>query len=438
MRKLIPPIAGTLITVAFELSVDAGWFKSVPDTIIATFWFVPVCLWLYWGYMHEGVRKRAHLLHSSPMISLLAFVLCGGALGASAGALGWWSLKKEHERRAPSGNFVGPENAKLSEVGTLLGDVSDATYRDLVADVIHRIDPASHVSKDAVFNTPDGTRTVSIEVNSADKKLRAIVNVVDLQSARPVGIELVDAADSQRKDFNADVMLICSNTGFEQAATSKARRKNIGLISVLHQGDKSIKAVITEEIYIREIVLGQLHLNFGQELPIVPFQLGSLLYHGRPVFLWIEKRAALDAASQQKTRKRHLQFNFIRQTDFDVLDPEGQRRKLRLRSISVTFTPSVTWSRQTIQLDAPAAIYDWVRGRLELGPGTNSFTVNGLNLNAGIPMSSPPLIGNRSGLKVGDVDFLLSDVKVDMRSDSEVPDMDGLIRPEDLVLKLGS
>ena len=99
MRKLIPPIAGTLLTVAFELSLERGWFSSIPDVLVTVFWFIPACLWLYWWYTHEEVKKRIHLLHSNPMTSFLAFVCIGGSLGASAGALGWWSLKKQHDRQ---------------------------------------------------------------------------------------------------------------------------------------------------------------------------------------------------------------------------------------------------------------------------------------------------------------------------------------------------
>src|SRR5260370_12970658 len=99
MGSLIPPIAGTVLTVAFELSIVKGWFESVPDVIVALLWLIPVFLWIYWLYTHEEVKNRRHLLYARPMVTLLMFVVGGGTLGASAGALGWWSLKKQHEHQ---------------------------------------------------------------------------------------------------------------------------------------------------------------------------------------------------------------------------------------------------------------------------------------------------------------------------------------------------
>jgi hypothetical protein len=129
----------------------------------------------------------------------------------------------------------------------------------------------------------------------------------------------------------------------------------------------------------------------------------------------------------KKTVKLFLQFNLIRPTYFDV-----RENKICLRSISVEFTPTVQWLRQTIQIDAPTGIYDWVRGRLSLHVGTNTFTINKINFETAIPMASPPVIGIKSGLQVGDIDFSLTDVPVDMTSQSEVPDLDGLILKDDL------
>jgi hypothetical protein len=93
MRKLIPPIAGTILTVAFELSIGKGWFESVPDIVVGFLWFIPALLWIWWLYTHEEVKRRRH---AAPMLSLAIFVIGGAAFGAIAGALGWWSLERQH------------------------------------------------------------------------------------------------------------------------------------------------------------------------------------------------------------------------------------------------------------------------------------------------------------------------------------------------------
>ena len=97
MRKLIPPIAGTVIGVAFTISVDKGWFTSVPDIIVGLLWIIPGLLWVYWLYTHEEVKSRRHLLVTHPIMSLLVFLIVGGVVGVSVGGLGWWTLRMQHE-----------------------------------------------------------------------------------------------------------------------------------------------------------------------------------------------------------------------------------------------------------------------------------------------------------------------------------------------------
>jgi len=321
---------------------------------------------------------------------------------------------------------------QTSRIERKLEILPDSTYRQLVASVIFASDPHATVSVGALVHTPDGMRTVDVEVRSLDKNSNPLfiaIDVLDLPFGHKADIASIDAADSKRNDIKADVMLVCSNTGFEEDAISKARRKQIGLISVLHQGDKRVKAVIEEEIYLRKIDLGELHLSFNRAIPDnVGFQPNQLLYKGKPVYRWLEKQAALAAASQQTDETRFLQFNFLEPTIFDVLD----RTTISLRSMSISFTPHVSWLRQTIQIDATTGIYDWLRGRVSLGPGINTVTLNGINFDTAIPMSSPPVVGGLTGLRPGEIDFSLTDVRVDFTSESEIPNLDSLVNQKDL------
>jgi hypothetical protein len=85
IRSLIPPVAGTVVTVAFEISLGKGWFDSTPDIVVAGLWFVPVALWIYWLYTHEETKKRRHLLYARPVMSLVFFIVIGGHLGLEPG-----------------------------------------------------------------------------------------------------------------------------------------------------------------------------------------------------------------------------------------------------------------------------------------------------------------------------------------------------------------
>jgi hypothetical protein len=325
----------------------------------------------------------------------------------------------------------------VDEIGRIeqqLGPVQDSTYRQLVAAVIYAFAPQATLSVGSLVHTPDGTRTVDIEVRSSGKSgapLLAAIDVLDLPSGRKADITAVDAADSKRNDIKVDAMLLCSNTGFEPDAISKAKRKKIGLISVLRQGDERVKAVIEEEIYLRKIKLDPFTITYnGNNLSGG----GVPAYGGGSVVDWVEVKADLMAAANPQIDFPVTKvFNFKEPVHF-VADGGKQ---ITLTSLSASFTPHVQWLSQTVRLDAKAGIYDYVRGHVRLTPGSNSYTMSGVNFDLARPLSSPPAITELGvGLRPGEFEFALADVSPAPLRGTIIPNLDDQIRSEDLRLKL--
>ena len=114
-------------------------------------------------------------------------------------------------------------------------------------------------------------------------------------------------------------------------------------------------------------------------------------------------------------------------------------KRVILRSLAVAFAPPhVQWLSQTIQLDAKAGIYDYVRGRVRLAPGNNSYTIHGIDFAHAVPLSSPPSISELGvGLMPGEIDLALTDVQGAVPSQgTPIAKLDDLIVPEDLRLKM--
>jgi hypothetical protein len=329
-------------------------------------------------------------------------------------------------------------NDEVSQIERRLKAVPDSTYRQLVASVIYAMDPHSTLSVGSLMDTPDGIRAVDIEVRSSGKDgapLLTAIDVIDLPSGRQADITAVDAADSKRTDIKADAMILCSNTGFEQSAISKAKRKNIGLISVLRQGDKRIKAVIEEEIYLRKIDITPVTITWnGDNLQNLNPDADVLEYNGGSVGGWVQLKASLTAAmNPELTFPITGTFNFKRATDF-----YKNGKQITLRSIAASFTPRVQWLSQTVQIDAKAGIYDYVRGRVMLAPGRNSYTITGIDFYHGVPLLTPPPIRALGvGLNPGEaINPLLANVFGAPEAGTKIAELDDLIRPEDLRLRL--
>jgi hypothetical protein len=434
-RHLFIAFVELIATAVISILVDR-WLSTKAAVIVLSI-CLAIIAWHHWAEIRIIGREIWTWARANRGYGIS---VCGAVFLFVGLGIGYWITKPVEKTKTGSGS-VSPSTPstvksddEISRIERQLNPIPDSTYRQLVAAVIHAFDSHSTISVGNLVDTPDGTRMIDIEVrsNKNGTPFLVAIDVIDLPLGQKADISFVDAADSKRPDTKADAIFLCSNTGFEQDAITKARRKKIGLISILHQGDKRIKAVIEEEIYLRKIDLGTLQLSFNRAVPDkIGFQPQECLYQGKPVYRWLEKQAALAAAFQsafqRKPRKRFLLFNFIRPTYFDV-----RQEQICLHSVSIAFAPAVTWMRQTIQIDATTGIYDWVRGKLKLGSGTNTVTLNNIDFETAIPMTSAPVIDGTDGLQPGDIDFSLTNVHIDFTNQSDVPDLDGLILKKDL------
>jgi hypothetical protein len=404
----------TVITILTDRYLNDAWAFSI----------LFVCLvglgWLHREWLWE-------LGQSNRVTTVTVSVFVFGIIGLGLGLL-------FTKPRALSGGKQPDDMA--GHIESLLGAVPDSAYRQLVASVIYAFDPNASIAVGNLVGTPDGIRTVDIEIRSSGKDGSPLtaIDVIDLPPGHKADISAVDAADSKRADIKADVMLLCSNTGFESDAISKAKRKNIGLISVLRQGDKRIKAIIEEEIYLRKVDITPVNITWnGDGLGNLNPNPDVLEYNGGSVAAWLTLKASLIAGmNPELTVGITDTFNFIKPTDF-----YKNGKRITLKSMAVSFTPRIQWLSQIVQLDAKAGIYDYVRGRVLLAGGQNSYTIRGIDFNHATPLPSPPPMNALGvGLKPGEVNMWLADVHGAPTPETVVADLDSLIRPEDLRLRL--
>ena len=93
---------------------------------------------------------------------------------------------------------------------------------------------------------------------------------------------------------------------------------------------------------------------------------------------------------------------------------------------------------QIVTLDAKNGIYDYVRGRVRLTDGPNSYVIAGVNFDTAKPMASAPEVsGIGVGLHPGEVSVMLMMLEpFDIPKETQVPKLEELVRPEDLSLTI--
>jgi hypothetical protein len=333
------------------------------------------------------------------------------------------------------GIWVWP--TKLDEIKASLRAVGDTDYRNLVAEVIQSLDPKAHIAVGNAIDGPDGFRKVDVEVRSSDKLIA--VDVVDRLDNRKVGVESIDQADSKRADIKADAMVVCSNTGFDEIAIRKAKRIGISLIAVVKQGDQRARAVIQEEIYLRKVNIVPFSITFnaatkadGELVRKYLNDAHDVTYQGGSSASWLQQTIGafitLHPALQDKTYV--ATFHLINPTEFSV-----QGHPVMLRALTIQFPCRTRWFSQVVELDAKSAVYDYIRGRFVFTPGPNALTIKGINFDTATPMASPPAVADLDfGLRTNDVQLALIEWNIPKGTESTIPKLDSLIKPEDLSL----
>ena len=140
-------------------------------------------------------------------------------------------------------------------------------FEEVVAEVVPAIDPRATVRQGKWTDGPDGRRDrdVSIDgtVNGAPYKALVECKDYDRETTGPVGIGVVDALDSKRRDLGVQIAIICSNAGFTEPATRKAKRVGIVLIGLFRQTDGRIRHQLIEQVYFRRLKIEYLGFSSG-------------------------------------------------------------------------------------------------------------------------------------------------------------------------------
>lgn len=357
------------------------------------------------------------------------YVFAGAFCLTASLCVGWLAF---HKARSP----LRPD--EVNRIESQLANVPDPSYRQLVAGVIGAFDPTAEIDQGPLLSTPDGRRTVDVAVRSSRGGTRTLiaVDILYLPNNHKGDIAAVDAADSKRADIKADTMLLCSNTGFESEAISKAKRKKIGLISIMRQGDKRIKAVIEEEVYLRKITIRNMKTNFDGDFQRVKqqFNLWDLRYGNGSVNAWL-LIATKNLLVIKPSFQHHVSLIFHMEQPV-LADVNGA--EVTLRSASVDFDQDIEWRSQVVKLEAKSGIYDYTHGRVLLTQGPNSYTISGLNFDTAKPITyQPPVDDLGVGMVPGQVDFRMAEVFApELPKGTVIARMEPLIRPEDLAIPL--
>lgn len=304
-------------------------------------------------------------------------------------------------------------------------------YEKLVAIVVSAFHPNCEVKQGQWVDGPDGRRDMDVVIegliNNKHKKILIECKDYDKMKTGKVGISIIDALDSKRKDLNIDVCFICSNSGFTADALRKAKRVGVGAISVLRKGDDRVKINIIEKIYYQVITIISItcKFNFHEKSikHIKELNALNLFYKGLPVYKWLQNKIITSNVLSKNLTELKGEFSFKHPIEVKYI-----KLKLLLLSVEGTVKVSRDWYSSNVQLDAESAIYDYLTGQLMLSSGKNTLSFNGLNILSDektIELNPPDSVdlGFSFNNEKNKIVFELYE-KVGYKSNSELPNLD--------------
>jgi len=260
-------------------------------------------------------------------------------------------------------------------------------YQELVGVVQRALDPGATVDTGAWVNGPDGRRDMDVAVRGTRNGTPYFALIECKDWKEPVGIAVVDAFDSKRRDLNADSAIIFSNSGFTKDAACKARRVGIELASALCDGDPVVKVEVLQTFLARRRVVTSWHLvlcwDRAREGP-ENFHPYDVTFNGLPLVNWIRQNSLDLLRSYPDAQIIKAEYAFYGEQEFSI-----RYKSFMLTGLVYQITCTTDWVSQSVRENVSLGSYDFVKKRVTV-PDQQAYKLGPFDDTAWEPCQAPP------------------------------------------------
>jgi len=307
-------------------------------------------------------------------------------------------------------------------------------FEEAVADVIGCFHDVQDVKQGEWASGPDGRRDrdVTFTAVRGTERFKGLIECKDYDPRKTgkVGIGIVDALDSKRKDLGIDIAVICSNAGFAKPALQKAKRVGIGCIGALRSGDGRIRFAITDSMFMRKVTVPlqqvQVDLNTGGLWDKAGLNANEIWLGDRSFESWVNRQIHLCVAANPIVTGNYC----IKAQMIAPLILTSRVGNAEIRSIQIDFRITGSWYRISMTIRATTGIYDWQRKRVKLALNSSRALERTIDFSRGVPVSRPPDYVLEP-LHTGESETNLVMLHAGF-SKTAVPNFDPYIAPDDL------
>jgi hypothetical protein len=246
-------------------------------------------------------------------------------------------------------------------------------YQDLVGAVAKALDPGAEVTVGRWIVGPDGRRDMDVEIRGSIEGAPFFVQIECKDWSDPVGVSVVDALDSKRRDLSADKAIIYSNSGFTAPALRKAARVGIEMASALKAGDVLVRFEVWKHLVAKLLSIDSvrvlLHPPSGYESAVPDnWNVEKLFLNELPFQNWLSglSRRLL----QEHEQKTQVTFKC-------TLKPHSgwkyEETRISVAALQVHFECSRRWVGQMVREDATLGCFDHFRKAVTVPSGESYY-----------------------------------------------------------------
>jgi len=238
-------------------------------------------------------------------------------------------------------------------------------YMEIVGAVQQAMDPGAKVTTGEWIQTKYGRRDRDVFVVGTVNGASRTVLIECKDWADRVGIEVVEQLETKRRhSVKADVVMICSNSGFTKPAILLATDLGIGMISALKAGDNRIRYEVLAEYVAKRLSVESWTL-WTEADPGVPIPDPRLvLFKGLPIVNWFSPISK--ALIQQHEDAKLIQVTYtLRGTqEFTVSGIH-----CRIGQIGFVLRCKKSWHSQQVRQDVTLGEYDHLKKCIRIPSG---------------------------------------------------------------------
>lgn len=307
-------------------------------------------------------------------------------------------------------------------------------YQDIVAAVQRALDPGASVRVGVWVAGPDGRRDLDVEVRGTLNGTPRLTQIECKDWSDPVGIAVIDALDSKRRDVGADDAIVFSNSGFTEPALRKAARVGIGLASALRANDQRVRVVVHKELVAKTLSVETFKATLFPRPDLQPqfpegWSIAQLSFNGLPIQNWMAERSLELLRDHEPQGWHRLTLCFQPDCNWSY---DGN--PISVGAMRLFLKCHRGWKSQTVRADATLGLYDHIR-RVVTVPDRQGYWLGWIDQDAWKPMDlEPPAVEPATELAAGTFTIGLTMLNPIRKIDPlDVPDLKSFILEEEWI-----